>query len=239
MRHRRRRQILGSTAAFDPLSLSPAAVWDDLSPLFTTGAGSTPAVSDGDPVGRWADRSGNGRHLTSPADVNRATLKLAVKNGRNAVLFDGVDDMLFNVGTFAQGHWYFVAVYTPATFDTFDGLYTSDAASANTRILIGSAGANWFQGGGGPIATGAVYTRDGVSVNHGTAWPAPVNGVWSSFSVKGATSPTFSAQLGQDGGNAGRQWTGYIASAIVFPTQLSAANDLKMQVYNKNKWATP
>lgn len=59
-------------------------------------AGSTPAADADDPVGRWADQSGNGRHLTPTSDDSnrRPLLKLAVQNGLPILRYDGTDDIL-------------------------------------------------------------------------------------------------------------------------------------------------
>jgi hypothetical protein len=87
----------GGAGAFSPLSLPGLVLWLDASSassLFTTAAGSTASVSDGDPVGRWEDLSGGGRNVTQGTASRRPTLKLAVRGGRNVVRFDGVDDVL-------------------------------------------------------------------------------------------------------------------------------------------------
>ena len=83
-----------SASAFTPLSLSPALWLDssDLATLYQDSAGTTPVAADGDPVGKWLDKSGNGRHLTQATAAQRPTMKAAVANGRNVVRFDGVDD---------------------------------------------------------------------------------------------------------------------------------------------------
>jgi len=80
-------------------SFAPAIWYDATRGLYTTAAGSTAAVNDGDPVGRWEDQSGNGRNLTQvtiSSPDRRPTLKLSIYNSRNTVRFDGTDDAIIS-----------------------------------------------------------------------------------------------------------------------------------------------
>jgi len=52
-------------------------------------------LSDGDLVGTWADRSGNGNDVTSSGG-NRPTYKVAIQGGQPVLRFDGSDDRLLN-----------------------------------------------------------------------------------------------------------------------------------------------
>lgn len=65
----------------------------DPTTLFTDSALTTLATADADPVGGWKDKSGNARHATQ-AGAARPALKLAIQNGKPAVRFDGVDDVM-------------------------------------------------------------------------------------------------------------------------------------------------
>lgn len=88
----------GSAAPFDPLTLSPYLWLDasDITTLFQDAGGTTPVASDGDPVGLWLDKSGNGRHYSQATSGRRPTYKTNVQNGKPGILFDGVDDFLSN-----------------------------------------------------------------------------------------------------------------------------------------------
>ena len=83
--------------AFSPLSIAGLQLWLDASDsgtLYTDSAGSTPATADGDPVGRWADKSGNSNHTLQTDGTKKPLLKLNVQNARNGVRPDGVNDFL-------------------------------------------------------------------------------------------------------------------------------------------------
>jgi hypothetical protein len=81
-------RLLRPTASgFNPKSLPGLALWldasDPASVLLTDNA-----------VSEWSDKSGNNRHLTQSTPNNRPTYATTV-NGRNAITFDGDNDVLF------------------------------------------------------------------------------------------------------------------------------------------------
>lgn len=88
------RAVMGGPAGFSPLSLAPAAWYDpsDLTTLFQDQAGTVPVTADGDPVGKIADKSGNGKHLTQALAAKRPLYKTSA--GKSWLLFDGVDDFI-------------------------------------------------------------------------------------------------------------------------------------------------
>jgi hypothetical protein len=84
------------SAATSPVIAPDMALWldaSDASTLFQDSAGTTPAALDADPVGRWADKSGNGRHVTQTTAGARPALKLAIQNGLPVIRF-ATDDWL-------------------------------------------------------------------------------------------------------------------------------------------------
>lgn len=62
------------------------------------------SFADGDAVGQFTDRSGNGNHFTSSGTA-RPTFKTNRINGRPSVLADGVDDGLLLASLAAQTAW--------------------------------------------------------------------------------------------------------------------------------------
>lgn len=92
-------------AAFSPLSLNPSLWLKADRGLYQESTFTTPAVADADPVGGWQDQSGNARHMIQTTAGNRPALKLAIKNGKPVVRFDGVNDwMLSNAAASAWKH---------------------------------------------------------------------------------------------------------------------------------------
>ena len=91
---------LGNQNTADPIaslfSSGAEGVWydpSDLSTMFQTSDGTTPAVVDS-PVGYIRDKSGNGNHAIQATSTKRPVL--AVENGRYYLDFDGTDDTLQN-----------------------------------------------------------------------------------------------------------------------------------------------
>jgi hypothetical protein len=83
--------------AFSPSSIAGLQLWLDASDsgtLYTDSAGSTPATADGDPVGRWADKSGNNNHTIQADGTKKPLLKVNILNGKSIIRNDGVNDFL-------------------------------------------------------------------------------------------------------------------------------------------------
>lgn len=64
----------------------------DTATLFQDTAGLTPVTSDGDPVRRMEDKSGNGNHAIAPSDAARPTYKTS--GGLGWLEFNGVDNSM-------------------------------------------------------------------------------------------------------------------------------------------------
>ncbi len=156
---------------FTPLSLSPA-VWLKADTL---------ALADGDPVGTWADQSGNGRDLVQATSAAKPMFKTAVLNGRPAVLFDGVDDVVEYVGgsdwVTGTGLTVFAVVKrVSATYSAGTSAFKSNAGGADydnvQSCIVG------YQGGGGGNLQGyrngalsdAFHPGDGVAFQECSQW---------------------------------------------------------------------
>jgi len=90
-------RLLRPANTFSPRSISGLALWldaSDSSTLFQNSDGTTPATASSDPVGYWADRSGNGRHVTQSVSGSRPTISATKQNGRNALAFNGSSQSL-------------------------------------------------------------------------------------------------------------------------------------------------
>lgn len=74
---------------FNPTQIAGLQLWldgSDLATLYQSNGGSL-AANDGDPVGYWLDKSGNGRHVAQSSGVNKPTVRLNIKNGLPVVRF--------------------------------------------------------------------------------------------------------------------------------------------------------
>ncbi len=98
---------------FSPLSVAGLYAWvdpSDSSSVFQDALGVTPATN-GDPVGRLTDKSGNGRHATQSDTTKKGTLSTI--NSRAAIQWDGVDDTI-SFGNLASGFSIEASIYLVA-----------------------------------------------------------------------------------------------------------------------------
>lgn len=85
--------------AFTPASISGLQLWldaSDASTLFTDSAGTTAAVADGDPVGCWKDKSGNGMNVLQTDGTKKPILKINQQNNRSVIRSNGINNSLSN-----------------------------------------------------------------------------------------------------------------------------------------------
>jgi hypothetical protein len=89
------RLLRPTPTGFDPRRIAGLEMWfdaADLSAMAQNSDGTTAVVATDDPVGFWRDKSGKTRHAKQTTNNNRPALKLADKNGRPGLNFDGSDD---------------------------------------------------------------------------------------------------------------------------------------------------
>jgi hypothetical protein len=78
-----------------PKTISGLTLWldgNDNNTLFDNNTGGNIVTADGTAVGRWQDKSGNNYHATQSSANLRAIFKRSIRNNKNTVRFDGVDD---------------------------------------------------------------------------------------------------------------------------------------------------
>ena len=76
---------------------------DDLTTMFKEIAGTTAVTTSGDTVGKWNDKSGNGRHVTAPADTAVRPL-YDLTSGVHSVVGAAVNSTVL-IGTNPSGMW--------------------------------------------------------------------------------------------------------------------------------------
>ncbi len=232
--------LSGGGAAFSPLSLAPVLWLKANVGLFQDVAGTIPAVADADPVGLWKDQSGSVNNLSQSTDANRPTLKLAIQNGNAVIRFDAVNDFLSFTGITLSGN-FSIFVVCKQTGD--NGIFGKGPASSAPQFRIGPSSANKLNTNDG--------TNDNLSSTLGTA-----QGSWSILELvdtatvmayyQGGTAygtGTFLAgqiinELGCLSGSS-NLFNGDMGEVIVYPTALSAANRILVEVYLKARWGTP
>ena len=169
----------------NPRTFSGLAVWfdsADLSTLRQNSNATTAATLNSDPVGYWADKSGNGRNAIQATAGNRVALKNGTRNLDPAVYFNG-------------SQW--LSVTTPGVdFGTGDFTIECWIKSLDTSVLKTPVGTltSGFDGGWQLLQNNSKFGF-GIGVGGGVeTYDATITqGVWYNFAVcrKGSTLKTF------------------------------------------------
>jgi hypothetical protein len=232
----------------------------DSSTLFDATSGGALVTTDGATVARWEDKSGYARHATQATSNARPLFKSAIKNGRNALRFDGVNDQfrcndsdgldlnafsIFAVvipSSYSIGGSKFPAILNKGDFAT--------AAGSNYE-LVGNSSAQWqagiVSGGAGAYSTTAINFNNcqivGMSRLAGGGVTVYKNG------VAGATSTAFSGSLnnistplGVGGRGTGTQtsvdsFIGDILEILIYNINITTTQRQGVESYLNNKWS--
>lgn len=125
---------------FNPSDISNLALWvdaDDASTLYQSSGGSL-AAADGDVVGAWLDKSGNGRHMTQATAANKPVLKKNQINGKQVVRGDGVNDRLQQLAVAPN----YIVNSTFTVFAVLNSRSAFGRAFGNTNGTVGNNGFN-------------------------------------------------------------------------------------------------
>src|SRR5262249_29615076 len=132
-----------AAAGFSPGSLTGLKLWLLSESGVFSDAGVTPAT-DADPVRPWDDQSAGAHNESQGTSGKRPTFRTAVQNGRAAVRFDGVNDLLAAAFTLGQPcYWAMVGTIRS------NGTYLMDGAVANSLALLSLSGTLIMHAGGG------------------------------------------------------------------------------------------
>jgi len=208
---------------------SDQGLWQD--------AGVTPAVNDGDVVGRWEDISTNADHVNQANAGNKPTLQNGagdLLNGHPVVRFDGIDDYL--QGTFTTGGnmlqpntMILVAALDAAAVNDGVNHKITDGIALDSRAVTGQTATPnpdaWY------IYSGAALNGN-ASDSNWHIWTALYAGVTSQLWINGIsnagpanagvhTLTGLTVGTAYDGAN---PWDGDITEVILYNANLSDAD---------------
>jgi len=158
---------------WNPLSVAPVLWLDpaDKSTLFQDSAGTTPVAADGDPVGLWMDKSGNGNHFSQSTTASKPTYRES--GDLSWIEFDGVDDVLEMSGALVGTEQ--VTAVAGAMYSTGGYVLNQNSGAFSSYRLYNSGTADIFRStgdtGGATASAGAslpvtdVYTGMGDTGN--------------------------------------------------------------------------
>lgn len=244
-------------STFTPTSISGLQLWldaSDYSTLYQNSNGTTPAASDGDPVGYWADKSGNGRHVSQSSGTNKPTLSSTGFNSKPTLTFSG-SHSLQRSESITSGdysgvlHFFYVAARTTADGGT---IYDERSTSKSCCFQVYKLGVYYISSNGADGSTNhqinqsdydLVYTS-GAVISHkhisGSRDVFRINGTDITVTYGTASNINGTADLLRIGGrtnpNLIQMWTGKICEVLAFTSTLSASDVSKIENYLGNKW---
>jgi len=247
------RFLSGGSGAFQPDDISGLQFWVDAADsatLYTDSTLTTLAVSDGDVVGGWEDKSGNTRNALQTDGTKKPLLKLAIQNGRNVVRTDGSNDLL-DLAYDTNGLAGFTLIYVVKKQSGVNYGGITNYPNTVGFSINGNATA-WNFGGrtqtGGATFYSATATADPTlahvfSGTYGTSINAYTDGVIGT--PAGPVSPAGTL-------NCGTAWmigplttipgshtaTNY-CEILMYNSELSGTNRQLVEAYLKTKWGTP
>ena len=218
----------------------------DASTLFDATSGGSLVAADGG-VARWEDKSGNGRHVTQGTAGNRPARKTSQQNGFDALLFDGVNDVL----SFSN------AITIPASYTAFQ-VFRRQNSGISSGLLGASTGTVgyaffWYSdnlvyersnsGGDGYTLHGTANTSTGyfvvVTTRNGTTSVATRRNGSAIATVTSGANVTNGANLTWAGIGRLDSVTfhqGNACEIIVYNSALSDANRAAVENYLISKW---
>lgn len=237
----------GGAAAFSPLTISGLWGWwdaSDLTTLFQDSAGSTPVTATSDPVGRLADKSGNGRHFLQ---AGAGTLKPTYAGTGNGITFDGGDYL--TIGSLATTFTAqtVIAVFKPTATGAYDRVFTewtvahdyqnvTDRHIPILRNINNQSFGSWLTSGlGSTLSTTNSTKYLWVSRHTGSALQNRANGVDASSVSHTLNHAPANMRIGAS--NAPDSYfTGALYELFVFSTALSTTDRAALETYLNAKW---
>ncbi|MFA5053955.1 MAG: hypothetical protein WC565_07840 [Parcubacteria group bacterium] len=102
------------------------ALWlDAAQETYQDAAKTTPADGDGDPIGCWADLSGNGRDFSQGTADNKPTLQLSEINGLPVIQSDGSNDILLSTNFSSAESGTLILVYNLVMGDLYATVFST------------------------------------------------------------------------------------------------------------------
>lgn len=219
-----------SGSSFNPNSITGLQLWLDAADGTTLlqSSGGSAATADGDPIGYWGDKSGNGRHATQTDGANKPALKTAIKNGKNTVRTDGADDYLFLGDNFKYQEITVVAVLRVTTTGICVAFSRGGADNYNPAVALvynrstPNTSASFNSGAGGNQLINVSITQSQFSI-----FRAEADGTTVTNTTNGVSSTA--AQVGSLRFNTNLVTIGRIDTAGLF----AAADFCEIIIYNK------
>ena len=244
-----------------PVTIPGLQLWlDSADPttLYDSDVGGSLVTTDGSAIARWEDKSGKGRHLTQPIVNKRPVLKTGIKNGKNVLEFDGVDDNMSLLNGFANSSnstFAFMVFRHNSVVQNGSAAYRLANISfngTNNRCYMGS-GSSWSNIIGGnfgdiswnannALRTTQAVTLDWFNMGFGRNNDADAQ-IWLNGVLRASGTPNngeSTTQYVSIGGSDAPNITylnGYIAEFIIYSAPLETQDRENIENYLNEKWS--
>ena len=230
---------------FTPSRISGLQLWlDSTTGLFDATSGGNAVTTNASSVARWEDQSGSGYNVLQATSANMPILKTAVKNNKNAIRFDGSNDILVS-GNISDNNLLSVSVFSVVSPTNFGG---------------GNAGRIFERGANGFLnfmnfSTSIAFLFGDVNVRGGSTTLSAFNLITSTATIGTGTANTRINKVLVASGNMGsspslanttyqignrtagdRGFNGDIAEIIVYNNLLTSLQIDQVENYLYSKW---
>ena len=214
--------------------------------LYQDAEKTVPATANADPVYVWSDQSGNGRDASAASDLARPTLATGARNGKPAIRFDGVNNLLttteFLDASYASALSCFAVVLSnPSTFHVYasNGLgkfyvvRTANVVRYRHSDFVAKENANI-------IITKTAGFAEAVE---GETYDGSARRIWQNNNYREYAQTTNLALSGAltigayDDGSYKNDWD--ICELLIYKAGLTAAQVAKINLYLSSRWNIP
>lgn len=224
--------------SLDPRTISGLAAWWDASApgsFFQNSDGTTAATTTGQPIGYWADLSGNAKHMTQTTSNLRPSVLVGGLNGRTCV----------NVQSTANAGFSAISAPTTSTSATVmiaaryrGGAFWMHFISANRAAFMDAADTNNLSpahGAGSPT-----YRVNGAAVAATRVGIYNAMGYYNTYilTITGVNVSTWSAGWSAFSYGTSYQFAGYVGECLVYSSALAADPRDALEAYLRSKWGT-
>lgn len=223
----------GAGGPFSPADVSGLLLWldaTDLTTLWQEAARSNQVTTDGQEVGAWDDKSGQGNHWTQATDTRLPLYKENFNTSYPGLLFDGSNDFLAGSMSETADDWTIFAVCIAAG----TGGYIIDWRTG--RFIFGHSGGSlsfydgaWSEGDATPSSPSVcTFLADATDSTSATIDINRVETVAADYTQKVLGNDQ---AIGAKYNGSTNPWDGYIASILVYNGILASGDIASVEDY--------
>ena len=261
--------VVNDTSVWTPAIISGLQLWldaSDTSTLFDSNVGGNNVTTNSTAIGRWQDKTGNGRNFIQATSNNRPVFLTNQLNGKSVISFDGLNDVLASSSSTTNGLLsgvsgmsIFAVRKTKSTVSTAESTFiaysnltftrlhlyvgATDSSNVSFRRII-SDGVTTVTGGNDTAAVGSFGLYETVidfnpAVKTSSSYK---NGTLLSQNTNLTSTGSTAAVAGNSGIGGAPGGTSFwadvdIAEIIIYGSALTTTQRQQVETYLNTKWA--